>query len=236
MTTINKNSKLYAGDKFAITSTDGRKFRLVIEQDEFSQDPRENDNLGTMLCCNRDYQLGDCNSNRETEEQLAELCRKYGKTDEEIDEMDFYEEIQFLLEQDDICGLPLFIYDHSGLSMQTYRVDRWDSSFVGLIYVDRETFFAQTCRKDDCDWKAEAKKILESEVKMYSQFLEGDVQQYTLYEAIEIIRQTLDGKELSREIAYDEMVDSMSGLYDATLGDIEEYLPIEIAEIKEIDD
>lgn len=235
--TINKTTKLYAGDKLAITSTDGRKFQLVIEQDQFSQDPRTDfDNLGTMLCCNRNYQLGDCNSNRETEEQLAELCRKYGKTDEEIDEMDFREEIRFLLEQDDICGLPLYITDHSGISMQTYRVDAWDSSFVGLIFVDKQTFFAETCRKDNCDWKAEAKKILEAEIKTYSQFLEGDVQQYTLYEETIVTRKTRDGKILSEEIAYDEMVDSMSGLYDATLEYIEEYLPIEIAEIEEIKD
>ena len=31
--TINKTTKLYAGDKFAITTTDGRKLRLVIEQE-----------------------------------------------------------------------------------------------------------------------------------------------------------------------------------------------------------
>lgn len=142
-----------------------RKLRLVIEQDQFSDDPRSWDNLGTMLCCNRNYQLGDCNSNRETEGQLAE-----------------------------------------------------------------------TCRKDDCDWKAEAKKILEAEITRYSQFLEGDVQQYTLYEETIVTRKTRDGKILSEEIAYDEMVDSMSGLYDATLEDVEEYLPIEIAEIEEIDD
>ena len=235
MATINKTTKLYAGDKFAITSTDGRKFQLVIEQDEFSEDPRELENLGTMLCRNRHYQLGDCNSNEETEEQLAELCRKYGKTDEEIDEMDFREEIQFLLEQDDICGLPLYITDRSELSMQTYRFDEWDSSFVGLIFIEKEMFFAETCRNDDCDWKAEAKKILKSEIKTYSQYLEGDVQQYTLYEETIVTRTNRDGKVLSEEIAYDEIVDSLSGLYDATLEYVEQYLPIEIAEIEEID-
>ena len=66
--TINKTTKLYAGDKFSITTTDGRKLRLVIEQDELLEDPRSWDNLGTMLCRNRHYQLGDCNTNRETEE------------------------------------------------------------------------------------------------------------------------------------------------------------------------
>ena len=234
--TINKTTKLYAGDKFAITTTDGRKFRLVIEQDQSPEDPRSWDNLGTMLCCNRNYQLGDCNSNRETEEQLAELCRKYGKTDEEIDEMDFREEIRFLLEQDDICGLPLYITDHSGISMQTYRFDAWDSSFVGSIFVEKDFYLAQMCLKDEEGWKEKAKETLKCEIETYSDFLEGNVYQWTLYEPVVVIRQSIDGKELSRTIDEEgEVVDSMSGFYDPTFGDVEEYFDFEIAEIEQID-
>lgn len=234
--TINKTTKLYAGDKFAITTTDGRKLRLVIEQDELLEDPRSWDNLGTMLCRNRHYQLGDCNTNRETEEQLAEICRKYGKSDEEIDEMTFAEEIQFILNQDNICGLPLYITDHSGISMQTYRFDAWDSSFVGLIFVEKDFYLAQTCLKDEEGWKEKAKETLKSEVETYSDFLEGNVYEWTLYEPTVVIRQSMDGKELSREIVEEgEVVDSMGGFYSPTLEDVEEYFGFKIAEIEEID-
>lgn len=233
---INKNSKLYAGDKFAITTTDGRKLRLVIEQDEFSEDPRSWDNIGTMLCCNRDYRLGDCNSNRETEEQLAEICRKYGKNDEEIDEMTFTEEVRFILDQDDVCGLPLWLYDHSGISISTGRVCPWDSSFVGLIFVEKDFYLAQTCLKDETGWKAKAKETLEGEIETYSDFLEGNVYQWTLYEPTVVVRQSMDGKELSRKIDEEgETVDSMGGFYNPTLEDVEEYFDFEIAEIEEID-
>ena len=233
---INKNSKLYAGDKFAITTTDGRKLRLVIEQDEFSDDPRSWDNIGTMLCCHRDYRLGDCNNNKETELQLAEICRKYGKSDEEIDEMTFAEEVQFILDQDDVCGLPLWLYDHSGISISTGSVCSWDSSFVGLIFVEKDFYLAQMCLKDEVDWKAKAKQTLEGEVKIYNDFLEGNVYQWTLYEPTVVIRQSMDGKELSCEIDEEgEMVDSMSGFYNPTLEDVEEYFDFEIAEIEEID-
>lgn len=235
MTTINKNNKLYAGDKFAITTTEGRKLRLVIEQDEFPEDPRSWDNLGTMLCRNRHYQLGDCNTNRETEEQLAEICRKYGKSDEEIDEMTFAEEIQFILNQDNICGLPLYITDHSGISMQTYRFDAWDSSFVGLIFVEKDFYLAQTCLKDEEGWKEKAKETLKSEVETYSDFLEGNVYEWTLYEPTVVIRQSMDGKELSREIVEEgEVLDSMGGFYNPTLEDVESYFDFEIAEIEQI--
>lgn len=234
--TINRTTKLYAGDKFAITTTDGRKLRLVIEQDQFPEDPRSWDNLGTMLCCHREYQLGDCNSNRDTELQLAEICRKYGKSDEEIDEMTFAEEVQFILDQDDVCGLPLYITDHSGISMQTYRFDAWDSSFVGLIFVKKDFYLAQICLKDEEDWKAKAKKMLEGEIKTYNDFLEGNVYQWTLYEPVVVIRQSMDGKELSRTIDEEgEVVNSMVGFYDPTLEDVEQYFDFEIAEIEEID-
>lgn len=236
MTTINKNSKLYAGDKFAITTTDGRKLRLVIEQDQFPDDPRSWDNIGTMLCCHRDYQLGDLNSNKETEEQLSEICRKYGKSDEEIDEMTFAEEVQFILDQDDVCGLPLWLYDHSGISISTGAVDSWDSSFVGLIFVEKDFYIAQMCLKDEADWKAKAKKTLEGEIETYSDFLEGNVYQWMLYEPVVVIRQSMNDKELSREIDEEgEMVDSMGGFYDPTLEDVEEYFDFKIAEIEQID-
>lgn len=235
MTTINKTTKLYAGDKFAITTTDGRKFRLVIDQDQFPEDPRSWDNLGTMLCCHREYQLGDCNSNGETELQLAEICRKYGKSDEEIDEMTFAEEVQFILNQDNICGLPLWIYDHGGISMSTGKQCSWDSSFVGLIFVEKDFYLAQMCLKDEEGWKEKAKETLKGEVETYSDFLEGNVYMWTLYEPVVVIRQSMDGKELSRKIDEEgEMVDSMGGFYDPTLKDIEEYFGFEIAEIERV--
>lgn len=237
---INKTTKLYAGDKFAITTTDGRKLRLVIEQDQFSDDPRSWDNIGTMLCWHRGYQLGDCNTNRETELQLAEICRKYGKSDEEIDEMTFAEEVQFILDQDDVCGLPLWLYDHSGISISTGRVCPWDSSFVGFIFVEKDFYLAQICLKDEEGWKEKAKETLEGEVETYSDFLEGNVYQWTLYEPTVVIRQSMDGKELSREIDEEgEMVDSTSGFYSPTLEDIleniEDYSDFEIAKIEQID-
>lgn len=232
---INKTTKLYAGDKFAITTTDGRKLRLVIEQDEFPEDPRSWDNLETMLCCHREYHLGDCNSNRETEEQLAEICRKYGKSDEEIDEMTFAEEVQFILDQDDVCGLPLWLYDHSGISISTERICQWDSSLVGLIFVEKDFFIEHTCVTNEENWKKEARGMLEDKIEVYNYFLQGNVYAWTLYEPVVVIKQSMDGKELSRKIDEEgKIVDSMSGFYDPTFENVEEYFDFEIAEIEQI--
>ena len=120
--------------------------------------------------------------------------------------------------------------------MQTYRFDAWDSSFVGLIFVEKDFYLAQMCLKDEKDWKAKAKETLKSEIEIYSDFLEGNVYMWTLYEPVVVIRQSMDGKELSREIDEEgEMVDSMGGVYSLTFEDADAYFDFEIAEIKQID-
>ena len=119
--------------------------------------------------------------------------------------------------------------------MQTYRFDAWDSSFVGLIFVEKDFYLAQTCLKDEEGWKEKAKETLKSEVETYSDFLEGNVYEWTLYEPTVVIRQSMDGKELSREIVEEgEVVDSMGGFYNPTLEDVESYFDFEIAEIEQI--
>lgn len=231
-----KEQKLYEGDKFDIITTDGRKLRLVIEQDENPEDPRCWDNLGTMLCYHRGYNLGDCNSKKETEEQLDEICRKYGKSDEELDEeMTMLEKFRFILEQEDIYGLPLYLYEHSEISISTGRVDNFDSSFVGIIFVEKETFFAQTCRKDDCDWKKEAEEMLRVEIETYSKYLEGEVYGWVLYEPVIITKHNMKGEELSKfTVEEGEVVDSMGGFYNPTFEDIADYFDFKVASAEEI--
>ena len=231
---INEKARIYAGEEFSITSTEGKKYLLRIEESWDAEDPRTWDNLGTMLCCNRRYRLGDCNSNEETEEALIELCRKYGKTDEEIDEMTFSDEVRFLLNQENICSLPLWIYDHSGISMSTGAVDQWDSSFVGLIYVEKENFIECVGYEPD-DWKAEATKILREEISTYDDYLQGNIYAYYIYEPTVVITQTMDGDEISREINEKGVeVDSCCGIYGLNLEYIKENSTINIAEIEQV--
>lgn len=228
-----KEQKLYSGDKFDIITTDGRKLRLVIEQDIDSENPRGWDNMGTMLCYCRDYNLGDYNSRKETESKLDEICRKYGE--EEPEEMSLYEKMCFILKQENICGLPLWLYDHSGISMSTGRVDKFDSSLVGIIFVEKETFFAQTCRKDDCDWKKEAEEMLRVEIETYSKYLEGEVYGWVLYEPVIVTKHNMKGEELSKfTVEEGEVVDSMGGFYNPTFEDIADYFDFKVASVEEI--
>lgn len=83
--------------------------------------------------------------------------------------------------------LPLYLYDHSGITMNTSGFScRWDSGQVGFIWMSRKTAnenlgYAEF--KDKTGWTAakEARVVehLKNEVKTYDQFLTGDVYGYT---------------------------------------------------------
>ena len=81
---------------------------------------------------------------------------------------------------DVIASLPLYLYDHSGITMSTSPFScPWDSGCVGLIYIAKAD--ADEWINADGTYDTEAMlAILESEVKEYDQYLTGDVWGYTI--------------------------------------------------------
>jgi len=81
---------------------------------------------------------------------------------------------QILLEKH-IAWLPLWLHDHSGLSMDcdTRFRGSWDDSNVGWIVI------AITDGSDET--KNEAERIMRDEVEIYSDYLSGENYGYTLY-------------------------------------------------------
>ena len=122
----------------------------VNEDYSYDANPRNNDNLGTMVCFHSRYRLGDETDFEEPEEFLDWLKNN---------------------EENIVCKLPIYLLDHSGLFMSTIDFhDPWDSGQVGIIY----------CTKKDVDKfelkdksKEEIAKILTDEVKDYSNYLSG---------------------------------------------------------------
>lgn len=85
-----------------------------------------------------------------------------------------------------IVFLPLYLYDHSGITMNTGGFsDRWDSGQVGYIYTDKKTVVETNgyIRNDkgkhikvtDKNWKKAAYLWMEGEVEIYDQYLQGEV-------------------------------------------------------------
>jgi hypothetical protein len=145
--------------------------KIRIEQDEHYESPREWDNLGRMVCLHRRYNLGDKHSYSESSfDSWAELREELVK------------------EEKAVVILPLFLFDHSGISIScrssTFRaVDSagWDWGQVGFIYATREDVLQTWSRKYITKkLLAKVEEILVGEVKTYDQCLTGDVWGYII--------------------------------------------------------
>ena len=82
-----------------------------------------------------------------------------------------HEMIQEVVEEKFLV-LPLYLYDHSGITMNTTGFScRWDSGKVGYIYAAKDSLE---------DPSVELEKVLISEVEVYDQYLTGDVWGYVI--------------------------------------------------------
>jgi len=147
--------------KEAIEEEEYRGYMIRIYPDFDPMNPREWDNMGTMIWFHRRYLSPDKNPFSSPEELI-----------------DF-------INREDIISLPVYGYDHSGLSISTGRggqfSDPWDSGKLGYIYVTREKILKDFNRKKIS--KALIKKaydILEGEVETFGQYLTGDVYGYEI--------------------------------------------------------
>lgn len=85
----------------------------------------------------------------------------------------------WLREQTGPC-LPLYLYEHSGMTVRTGPFsDPWDSGQVGFIFTTRERY-EKLCGKPTRNWKAKARKYLAGEVETLDQYLTGDVWGYRI--------------------------------------------------------
>ena len=100
--------------------TDPTGLRLVVEQDDHPLNPRlEFDNHCRMVCWHRRYRLGDPHDFAEPADFQRAM---HGKRHLE---------------------LPLYLYDHSGLTIATTPFScPWDSGQVGWIAVERAPLLA----------------------------------------------------------------------------------------------
>lgn len=129
------------------------KYTVKVAQDTNPVNPREDwEPLSTMICFHRRYNLGD----------------KHSFTDPED------EGLVSLLKDKNVLWLPLYLYDHSGITMSTGSFScPWDSGQVGIIYITKDKYRkAFSCKKVS---KKKVYDLLRGEVEVYDNYLTGDV-------------------------------------------------------------
>ena len=143
--------------------------KISIEQDTDAVNPREEcDQVGVMVCFHNRYSLGD---------KHAYKKENYSDWDE------LYDDIKE--EHNPIVILPLYLFDHSGITISTTPFScSWDSGQVGFIYATGENIEKLIGHEID---EAQVKKHLENEVLTYDQYLRGDVFCYNIEQEGEVV-------------------------------------------------
>lgn len=162
-----------------IDTIEYKGYHINIYYDEYPENPREfYQPLGTMVCFHKRYNLGDINSNNPIHEVSDILSEFYDtdKIDDWLYEQNTFDFLMSKLENHAVI-LPLYLYDHSGITMNTTGFTcPWDSGKVGFIYV---TF--NKIKEEFSFKKLSAKRIkfitqcLINEVKEYDDYLTGRV-------------------------------------------------------------
>lgn len=177
-----------------------RGYKIEIHQDSDPQNPRDDDNLGTIVGFARRHHIGDEQPKCSPQEFLEGLARDADSSIEEIeDRVDpinahWYGQdsrwkdmanayLKKRYEQaldDNYVLLPVHMYEHGQIALSTSSFScPWDSGQVGYIYVSKEKVV-----EEYGDWTAEtvaqATKCLEGEIETYSQWLNGEVYGYVI--------------------------------------------------------
>ena len=148
---------------------------IKIHHDPDAESPREWSNLGTLICWHRRYRLGDSHPFDSPEAFLRDLAGASDQSDLSMDQLRDRAERKAII-------LPVFLYDHSGLAMNTIGFHcPWDSGQVGFVYATleavRKEFGAKRVTKA---LRAKAEDILRGEVVSYDAYLGGRVYGYVI--------------------------------------------------------
>lgn len=135
-----------------------KRIRIMFDRDP-AIDPRQWDTVTNMVCFHDRYDLGD--------------DHRFNDPNEFRD---------FREENPDLVIKNLYLYDHSGLTIDTspFR-SRWDSGQLGWIYVDPSELMEHHETEEEA--REHAKEAIEAAVEEYDQYVRGNVFLYIAEES-----------------------------------------------------
>jgi hypothetical protein len=176
--------------------------KIEIWQDQIPSSPREWDNLGEMVIRKVMDFGGDRSVDDDDMRSLMSRCQglpdwesgDYPEYDElverydndEISRQEYKAELQELTnkyKQDPLVWLPIYALRHSGIWLSTTKsfngyTCQWDTSFAGVIYVENDKMIEEYGDLSEAS-RSKAITCLETEVKTYEQYLQGDIYGFT---------------------------------------------------------
>lgn len=163
-----------------------KKYKIDISRDENAYSPREDDNVTTMVCFHKRYSLGD------THNVSSDTYESWEEMEEAIRE-----------EYSVLAIKPLFMYEHSGITISTSSFScRFDSGRLGFVMITKDSLMKMCGHTDFTE--EELDKMIEGEVKTYDNYLQGNVYEYSISE--------VETCSLGHE--HEEVIDSCGGYYD----------------------
>jgi len=143
-----------------------------IYQDESAESPRDWDNMGTIYYKHRDYTLGEHELTAGSiEDYMRQIADNEGFAEAQNDDEVSDENIEKWIEKHLIIK-PIYIYDHSGITISTGAFScPWDSGQCGYIVAKKG---AEEMTDEGID------KCLEQEIKTFDEYLRGDVYGYQI--------------------------------------------------------
>lgn len=146
---------------------------VKLYPDDSPDSPRDWDNVAVMACDHRRYDLGDGT--------LADLIGR---------DLDGFKSMAHLkrylgIAKDAAVVMPLYLIDHSGISMSTGSFNYcdpqgWDSGIVGIAWVTRAKARAELIANEGETLADAARRCIQGEVATYDQYLTGDVYGYVV--------------------------------------------------------
>jgi hypothetical protein len=163
------------------------EYTVMVDYENCSESPREWDNLGKMVCFHKRYSLGDKHNYNPNDYESFEELKKDILKNEKVGVI-----------------LPLYLYDHSGISISTSSFScPWDSGQIGFIYTTREEILKNFSGKILTQkLKTSVEQILEKEVETYTKYIEGEVYSFEVLkddERIEYCGGYYDSDECMKE-------------------------------------
>lgn len=137
--------------------------QIQHETEEFLWNPREDDNLGSMVCYHGRYDLGDKN---------PYLPGHYKPNTKDFSGWGHMREYLNKVHDLAVC-LPVYMYEHGGIAVSTKPFScPWDSGRIGFIFVSKEKLRKKyRVKRVTASLVAKAVRILEAEVEEYNQYL-----------------------------------------------------------------